>query len=155
VVRFLLDEHIAARTVAALQRQSPRLQVAHLAAWEGGRLRGCDDAALLEAAAAAGLTLVTYDCRTVPRLLKDWAEQGRHHGGVVLVDHRTLRPSDIGGLVKARAHLATLARAWDWGDRVVYLPAARPCCLALPAPWNDLHEGRNQQPQRHPAAASG
>lgn len=121
MVKFLLDEHIAAAVVAAVRRYSPPLSVAHLAQWEAGRLLGCDDVALLQAAAAAGLTLVTYDCRTIPRLLKEWTEQGRHHGGVVLVDHHTLRPSDIGGLAKALAHLTKLSRAWDRGDRVVYL----------------------------------
>lgn len=121
MVRLLLDEHIAVGVVAAARRYSPELSVAHLAGWEAGRLLSCHDVALLQAAAAAGLTLVTYDCRTVPRLLKEWTEQGRHHGGVVLVDQHTLRPSDIGGLAKALVHLAKLSRAWDWGDRVVYL----------------------------------
>jgi hypothetical protein len=117
----LLDEHIATEVVAAVRRYSPQLFVAHLAGWEGGRLLGCNDVALLQAAEAASLTLVTYDCRTIPQLLKAWTEQGRHHAGVVLVDHHTLRPSDIGGLAKALAHLAKLARAWDWGNRVMYL----------------------------------
>ena len=121
MVKFLLDEHIAAGVVAASRRYSAELFVAHLAGWEAGRLLGCSDVALLQAGAAAGLTLVTYDCRTIPRLLKEWTEQGRHHAGVVLVDSHTLRPSDIGGLAKALAHLARLSRSWDWGDRVVYL----------------------------------
>lgn len=128
MVKFLLDEHIAAAAVAAVERYTPRLYVAHLANWKGGRLLGCDDAALLEVAATAGLTLVTYDCRTVPRLLKDWAEQGRQHGGVVLVDYSTLRPSDVGGLAKALAHLAKLAQAWEGGDRVVYLTRGQARC---------------------------
>ena len=85
MVKFLLDEHIAAGVVAASRRYSAELFVAHLAGWEAGRLLGCSDVALLHAGAAAGLTLVTYDCRTIPRLLKEWTEQGRHHAGVVLV----------------------------------------------------------------------
>ena len=31
-------------------------------------------------------SLVTYDRRTIPPLLKTWAESGLHHGGVVFVD---------------------------------------------------------------------
>ena len=39
-----------------------------------------------------GLTLVTYDRRTIPPLLKTWAEEERTHGGVVFVDEKRFRP---------------------------------------------------------------
>ena len=59
---------------------------------------------LLEAAKQR-LTLVTYDRRTIPPLLKSWAEAGRAHGGVTLVDDKTIAPSNIGALVWALAEL--------------------------------------------------
>ena len=44
--------------------------------------------------------------RTIPPLLKAWAEEGRPHGGVIFVDEKTISPADIGGLVWALARLA-------------------------------------------------
>jgi hypothetical protein len=40
----------------------------------------------IDAAARAGLTLVTYDQRTIPPLLVSLAEQGLSHGGVIFVN---------------------------------------------------------------------
>ncbi len=75
---------------------------------------------MLRAAAAEGLVLVTFDLRTIPVLLRDWAETGQHHAGVVLVGDQTLRPGDVGPLVRALAGLLTDVSA-DWTDRVVFL----------------------------------
>lgn len=72
-------------------------------------------------AASQGLTRVTYDRRTIPPLLKQWAEEGRHHGGVIFVDEKTISPADIGGLVTALAELAKVARDWEWQDRICFL----------------------------------
>ena len=67
------------------------------------------------------LTLVTYDRRTIPRLLKTWAEEGRNHGGVIFVDEKTVSSANIGGLVRALAQLHKEAGRWDWTDRVLFL----------------------------------
>jgi hypothetical protein len=45
--------------------------------------------------------LLPNDRRTIPPLLKTWAEEERTHGGVVFVDEKTISPADIGGLVSA------------------------------------------------------
>ena len=57
----------------------------------------------LNEAAKQKLTLVTYDRRTIPPLLKAWAEEGLRHAGVIFVDDKTISPADIGGLVSALA----------------------------------------------------
>jgi hypothetical protein len=67
------------------------------------------------------LTLVTYDHRTIPPLLKAWTEQGRAHGGVIFVDEKTISPADIGGLVRALADLVSQSKNWDWTDRICFL----------------------------------
>jgi hypothetical protein len=89
--------------------------------WESGNFLGQDDSACLEEAAKQGLTLVTYDRRTIPPLLKAWTEEGHPHGGVIFVDEKTISPADIGGLVWALARLENEAREWDWTSRVSYL----------------------------------
>ena len=68
---------------------------------EGGDFPGKEDSACLLEAAEQCLTLVTYDRRTIPPLLKIWAEEGRRHGGVIFVDEKTISPANIGGLVRA------------------------------------------------------
>jgi len=67
------------------------------------------------------LTLVTYDRRTIPPLLKDWAEAGRSHGGVIFVDEKSISPADIGGLVRALLALFRQTAKWDWTNRICYL----------------------------------
>ena len=121
MLRLLLDEHISPHVAAGLRRRIRSLKVHPLVEWEGGSFLGQDDSACLREAAAHKLTLVTYDRRTIPPLLKAWAEIGQSHGGVIFVDEKTISPADIGGLVLALAELATQAQKWDWTNRVAFL----------------------------------
>jgi hypothetical protein len=92
-----------------------------MAAWERGEFLGLQDSVCLHQAAAQGLTLVTYDRRTIPPLLKVWAEEERKHGGVIFVDEKSISPADTGGLVRALSELARTTAKWDWSDRVCFL----------------------------------
>jgi len=92
-----------------------------MAEWEGGGFLGKDDSACLLEAAAQGLTLVTYDRRMIPPLLKVWGEEGRRQRGVIFVDEKTISPADIGGLVRALLQLFKETGKWDWIDRVYFL----------------------------------
>ena len=121
VLKLLLDEHISPNVASGVRRRVSGLTIHPLMEWEGGAFLGASDAVCLGAAAAFRFTFVTYDRRTIPPLLKAWAEQGIHHGGVVFVDERTVSPADIGGLVRALADLAKAAQHWDWQDRVSFL----------------------------------
>jgi hypothetical protein len=121
MLKLLLDEHISPDVAKGLRRRDRTLSIYSMTEWQGGSFLGQDDAACLREAAAQKLTLVTYDRRTIPPLLKMWAEEGRVHGGVIFVDDKTIAPSDIGGLVQALARLAKEARHWDWSDRIGFL----------------------------------
>ncbi len=121
MLRLLLDEHISPDVAMGLRRRHRALVVRWLAEWEGGNFLGLDDAACLSEALSQGLTFVTYDRRTIPPLLKAWAEQGRHHAGVVFVDEKTISPADIRGLIGALSRLARVARNWEWTDRICFL----------------------------------
>ena len=118
MLRLLLDEHISPRVAKGLRRQNRALVVYCMAEWHGGAFLGHDDAVCLRAAEAEHLTLVTYDRRTIPPLLKRWIEEGRSHGGVILVDEKTISTADIGGLVRA---LFRLAKETDWANKIYYL----------------------------------
>jgi hypothetical protein len=121
MLRLLLDEHIAPAVAMGLRRRNKSFVVRALREWEDGAYLGQDDAACLRAAYRAGLTLVTYDLRTIPPLLKRWTEEGRSHGGVIFVDEKTISPADVGGLVRALASLLRESRKGNWQDRVVFL----------------------------------
>jgi hypothetical protein len=121
MLRLLLDEHISPAVATGLRRLRPSISVCSLVEWEGGEFLGQDDAACLRRAAELCWTLVTYDRRTIPPLLKTWTETGEHHGGVVFIDEKTIPPSDIGGLVRGLIALAREAASLDWKDRVCFL----------------------------------
>ncbi len=55
--------------------------------------------------------------------IEEWAETGRHHAGVVLVDEKTIRPSSIGVLIRALRSLVAELGEEPWQDRVVFLRA--------------------------------
>jgi hypothetical protein len=121
MLKLLLDEHISPQVARGLRRSNPRFAVHALVEWQDGSFLGRDDGACLREAAAKQLTFVTYDLRTIPPLLKEWAETGQSHGGIIFVDAKTIVPSDIGGLVRALAAVAKAGQGWDWIDRVLFL----------------------------------
>jgi hypothetical protein len=125
MLKLLLDEHISPDVADGLRRRHWSLVIHWMAEWEGGGSLAKDDSACLLEAAEQGLVLVTYDRRTIPPLLKMWAEEGRRHGGVIFVDEKTISPADIGGLVRALFQLFKEAGKWDCTDRVYFLGRQR------------------------------
>jgi hypothetical protein len=105
MLRLLLDEHISPKVAKGLRRVSRGIVAQSMAEWEGGKFLGQDDATCLGEAALQRFTLVTYDRKTIPPLLKTWTETGVSHGGVIFIDEKSISPADIGGLVRALAAL--------------------------------------------------
>lgn len=118
-MKLLLDEHLT--PILAHRIAESGIDAVALQGWHAGAYLEQTDDAILRAAYQEARTLVTYDLRTIPPLLKTWAEQGVIHGGVVFVDTRTIAPSDIGGLMRALLHLTTQLGDVSWENRVVYL----------------------------------
>ena len=121
MLKILLDEHISPAVAAGLRRRHPSIAVQNLSEWENGRFLGQDDSTCLQRAAGQGLTLVTYDRRTIPPLLKSWAEAGRDHGGIIFIDEKTISPADIGSQVRALSQVVKVAAHWDWTNRIWFL----------------------------------
>ncbi len=124
MLSFLLDEHLDPTIAAIVGRHRPEIDVLALSVWEDGAHLGEDDDPLLRAARAAGLTLVTYDQRTIPDLLERWALAGEAHAGVVFVNRRTLFQDDVSGLAKALVSLWDAHHDLDWSNRIAYLRRA-------------------------------
>ncbi|HEY6351743.1 MAG TPA: DUF5615 family PIN-like protein [Candidatus Angelobacter sp.] len=123
MLRLLLDEHVSPKVARGLRRRRPDVLVRYMSEWEQGGFLGQPDALCLQAAALQRLTLVTYDCRTIPTLLKTWAEEGRSHAGVVFIDEKTIASGNISSLVRALNELCKEAGDWDWTNRVCFLQA--------------------------------
>lgn len=121
MLKLLLDEHISPEVARGLRRRDRSLVVYAMVDWEDGNFLGQEDSACLREAAAQRFTLVTYDRRTIPPLLKSWTEEGRRHGGVIFVDEKTISPADIGALVRALGELVKEARHLDWTDSACFL----------------------------------
>jgi hypothetical protein len=121
VLRLLLDAHLSPEVASQLTNHRPEMEAAALRDWQGGTYREAPDDEVLAAAAASGWTLVTYDRRTITPLLVAWAETGISHGGVILVDERTLASNDVGGLVRALLRLWDTQQSLDWTDRTQHL----------------------------------
>lgn len=118
-MKLLLDEHISPSVARGLSATG--IEVAPLRDWQGGAYLEAADDLILQAAHADRWTLVTYDLRTIPPLLKLMAEQGVSHSGVVLVDERSLAQNDIGGLIRALTRLVGSLGSASWENRVVFL----------------------------------
>jgi hypothetical protein len=127
MLNLLLDEQISPVVAEQVAARRPEISVLSFRDWEGGRHLnvGFQDAALLTRAGEQGLTLVTYDRRTITPLLMSLAENGQSHGGVVFVDERTIASNDFGGLVRALETLWDERGREDWRDQWHYLERPR------------------------------
>jgi predicted nuclease of predicted toxin-antitoxin system len=118
-MRLLFDAHVPLAVARRLHDEG--YDVVGLSEWLGGNYRTAADEHILAAAAADTRVLVTFDVRTIPQLLKEWAETGQSHSGVILVDRKTLYPSDVGGIVRSLRAFAAESFAEQWQDRVEFL----------------------------------
>jgi hypothetical protein len=126
MLRLLLDDHIPPAVAEAvkrlcIERNYAQASIVALRDWRNGAFLGLGDHEILTAAYKLGLTLVTYDLRTIPPLLKGWAESGISHGGVIYVDQRTIHPSEIGRLARALAVILARYSGRDWTNQSLFL----------------------------------
>ncbi len=124
MLKLLLDEHVSPAVAAGLMRLNSGIEVHALRSWRGGSYLGEPDELILEEAASAGLTLVTYDLETIPKLLGEVTRGGRPHGGVILISQRQIRSSNVGGLVRALDRIYRESGKADWTNRMEFLRSA-------------------------------
>ena len=122
---LLLDEQISPKIARQGVLKYPGFPILTLHDWQNGLLLGADDRTVLEAAHVHKLTLVTYDLKSIPSILNEWASSTISHSGVVFIDDKTIAPCEFGRLLDALSHLWTSEKRTNWKDRVVFLTGAR------------------------------
>lgn len=85
MLRVLLDEHLGPRVREAALGLCPEMIVESLVEIDSGTWRGLPDEEVLKRAFKAGLTLLSYDQRTLPDLLTRFGLADEPHGGVIFV----------------------------------------------------------------------
>lgn len=60
--------------------------------WLDGHFIGASDEEILKEAARQSMTLLSFDLKTIPPLLRTWGERGVDHGGVIFVDNKNFCP---------------------------------------------------------------
>ncbi len=133
MLSLLTDEQISPAVARQVRALRPDVPIESLRDWQGGAFEGVADDLLLLAARDAGLTLITYDQKTIPPVLLEWGGYGqgqghgqgyKEHAGVIFVDNFTISQAniaDIGGLVSAIIGHWDRTRDWDWTSRIDYL----------------------------------
>ncbi|HZT43063.1 MAG TPA: DUF5615 family PIN-like protein [Chthonomonadaceae bacterium] len=120
-LHLLLDENISQVVAAQVQKHRPAIVIESVHTWQKGAFRGRHDKELLLAAAAEGLTLVTYDLKTIPPLLIELSAGGQQHSGVIFVDGLTIANDEFGMLTRALISFWERHRDLEWRSRVHFL----------------------------------
>ena len=123
MLSLLLDENLSPEITRQLVEKRPDIQVTSVHYWHEGQCKGRPDETILMAATQEGLTLVTYDQKTIVPVLMQWGAAGTDHAGVVFIDDRTIANNNFGGLVRAFMALWDAHRADEWTNRVEFLRA--------------------------------
>jgi hypothetical protein len=105
-VRLLLDCHISKGTIKILRAKAPFLSAEHLADWRAGAFLRATDEDILTLCHEERRTLVTFDLRTIPDLLREWAAEDRPHSGVIFGDEKTVRPTSPAAVATLVAEVA-------------------------------------------------
>ncbi|HLV82024.1 MAG TPA: DUF5615 family PIN-like protein [Chthonomonadaceae bacterium] len=120
-LRLLLDENISQVVAAQVQKHRPAIVFESVHTWQKRAFRGRHDRELLLAAAAEGLTLVTYDLKTIPPLLIELSAGSQEHAGVIFIDGLTIANDEFGMLTRALISFWERHQELDWRNRVHFL----------------------------------
>ena len=121
MLSLLLDENLSPEIVRQISEKRPDITITSVYHWRSGYYVKRPDEAILVAAAQEGLTLVTYDQRTILPLLTQWGQSGTDHAGILFVDNRSIANSDFGALVRSLMALWDASHTDDWTNRIDFL----------------------------------
>lgn len=125
MLQILTDEQIDPNVAVAARRRRREMSIVSLLDWLDGHFVGASDEELLREATRQAMTLLTFDLKTIPPLLRAWGERGIDHGGVIFVDHKSFAQNDTSGISKALVDLWELQGKLDWKNRCFFLTPRR------------------------------
>ena len=125
MLALLTDAHISPHVAAQVRAKRPECIIYSVRFWRAGILLNAEDDVILAAACEEGLTLVTYDQRTIVPLVKQWMTEGREHAGVLFLDHHGIMQDDIGAQVRALIDLWGAAQSEIWTTVIGYVKPPR------------------------------
>ena len=127
MLALLTDAHISLSVAEQVKAKRPDCLIYRLRYWRDGALLNAEDDVILTKPLSEGVTLVTYDQRTIVPRITQWLADGREHAGVVLIDDRTIAQEDVGGQVLALVELWDTTHEENWANVVTYVrPSRRP-----------------------------
>jgi hypothetical protein len=121
VIRLLADANLSHRFVRACLQLDKEFPIIHVADWLNGKHRVSKDPVLLQVLREQALILITFDRRTMAMHAGELTRAGSGHAGVILF-RRTVSQIDYGKQARLIVEFWNEAEAWDWSDRIEYLP---------------------------------
>jgi hypothetical protein len=100
----------------------PGLPIIHISYWQEGVYLSVKDPALLMALRESGMILAGFDRASVPMHAGELTREGLGHAGVILF-RRSVSVIAYGRQARLLVNFWDEASAWDWADRIEYLPA--------------------------------
>jgi len=121
MLKLLTDAHISPDVATQVKSKRSEIVIHSLQEWREGPLLRAEDHIILTAAMEEGLSLVTYDQRTVSPLITQWAQAGHDHAGIIFIDDRSIAQGDVGGKVRALLALWEQGSMMDWTNMITFL----------------------------------
>jgi hypothetical protein len=121
--RLLADENTSHRLVAACRRIDAAFPIIQISDWREGAYLSSKDPALLMTLREAGLVLVGFDRASMAMHAGRLTREGLGSAGVILF-RRSVPAVAYGRQARLLVNFWREAHAWDWADRIVYLPAS-------------------------------
>lgn len=121
LTHLLLDENLSPVIADIAVKKCPNIKISSLCYWKGVLLRSQSDEVILRTATIEKLTLVTCDIKTIPMLLKQFAESGQPHCGVIFVPEKSIRNNQFAKIAEAICFLWKNHRQENWVDRIFFL----------------------------------
>lgn len=121
MLSLLLDENLSPEVARQIAEKRPEIPVTSVSHWHEGRFMAAPDIKILTTASQEGLTLVTYDQKTIVPILVQWGQAGTDHAGVIFVDERSIASNNFGAPVRALIDLWDTSHAGEWTNRVDFL----------------------------------
>ncbi len=125
MLKILTDEQIDPDIAVAAKKRCRDLSILSLFDWMDGHFVGASDEEVLRETSRQGLTLLSYDLKTIPTLLRAWGERGVDHAGVIFVDSKSFAQNDISGISKALVDLWDVQGKLNWKNRCFFLTPRR------------------------------